>query len=117
MLTTNFHLRSEHHIPQQTMDKINRVTSDLHENGWFDFVDKLNIFLDHVKAKMERVSIRHQIEFEPITSEEFEYLLKTFLICISFSVFIFIMEMVWYYVQQICGMWIIIWSLGHLSPK
>lgn len=117
MLNTNFYLRSEHYIPQQTIDKINRATNDMLENGWFDFVQQLNVFIVAVKAKMTSVSHRHQFEFEPITSKDFEYLLKTFIICVSFSVFIFIMEIVYYHVRQICGIWIIVMSLGHLSSR
>lgn len=73
MLIDNFYLASDFYVSHQTVDEFNQMTSSIMENGWFQFIENLeSVWSQYLKGVNDIVEgDGHQLDFEPITMQEF----------------------------------------------
>lgn len=97
----NYYLISGFHVPQQLIDKFNQLTSLIMENGWLQFIDLQEKFWFKLTGIAESIGQRHQLEFEPITLDEFYYPLIVLFCHLTIVTMIFIGEIIRFRVQNL----------------
>lgn len=101
-LQKNLFLASELHVPKQTLEKFNQLTLSMVENGWYKFVEMMDTFWYDIRSKGENFRHRHQLDFKPITLEDFHYPLIIYLCLMGCYFLIFVLEIIW---VKIRGPW------------
>lgn len=102
-MNTNFHLTGKLHVPQQTIEKFNQLTSALMENGWFEFVGDFKDFIYNVRNRAE--TTRYQLSFELISLQEFYQPIVLYFCCLAVTWIIFLVEIIWYRIQLMFRQW------------
>lgn len=95
----HFYLKSGLYVSQQTIDRFNRLTRLLTENGLFKFLGSFKEFSIRVQGGANADDKEEQLEFQPITVSEFDYVL-TMMFILSMSVcVIFLVEIIWFHIS------------------
>lgn len=93
-------LEGDLYVPEQTIDRIHHVKIANTENGLFKFIDNLESFWLQLSTGVKNVGMRHEIEFEPITLNEFYYPLVIYFCHLMGIALIFILEIIWFRFQS-----------------
>lgn len=93
-------MASDLYVPQQTIDRIHQMITANTENGLLKFIDDLESFWLQLSGSVKNFGQRHQLDFEPITLNEFYYPLIIYICHLMGIALIFILEIIWFRAQS-----------------
>lgn len=90
----NFFLTSNHNIPNRFIEKFNRLTALSIENGVALFYWNNVDFLIRT-----RLGEKGRNTFRAFSLSQFQIFVFIYLVCMALTVFVFLMEIIFYYVK------------------
>lgn len=96
----NYYLESDLYVPQKIVDKFNQMTISIIENGLHQFINSMEIFYRQLYSGAATNGKRHQFDFEPITFDEFYYVLITYFKHLIGILLVFVCEVTWFHIQK-----------------